>query len=115
MLSVKQGGIKYHFFSLCYDSTWDWTQVSGLLANTLTMFGFYRTLKSYKMFLKNLINDSVNFLYYIITAPVSNLPIIPYAFETVVFIHFQEKMERFLQFKELSQDSLLYYFFNFKV
>ena len=28
MLSVKQGGIKYHFFSLWYDSTWDWTQVS---------------------------------------------------------------------------------------
>ena len=23
MLSVKQGGIKYHFFSLSYDSTWD--------------------------------------------------------------------------------------------
>ena len=28
MLSVKQGDIKYHFFSLWYDSTWDWTQVS---------------------------------------------------------------------------------------
>ena len=27
-LSVKQGGIKYHFLSLWYDSTWDWTQVS---------------------------------------------------------------------------------------
>ena len=24
MLSVKQGGIKYHLLSLCYDSTWDW-------------------------------------------------------------------------------------------
>ena len=24
MLSVKQGGIKYHFFSLWYDSSWDW-------------------------------------------------------------------------------------------
>ena len=23
MLSVKQGGIKYHFMSLWYDSTWD--------------------------------------------------------------------------------------------
>ena len=23
MLSVKQGGIKYHFLSLCYDSTWE--------------------------------------------------------------------------------------------
>ena len=28
MLSVKQGGIKYHFLSLWYESTWDWTQVS---------------------------------------------------------------------------------------
>ena len=45
MLSVKQGGIKYHFFESVwldhflsrYDSTWDWTQVSRVqLANTLT-------------------------------------------------------------------------------
>ena len=28
MLSVKQRGIKYHFLSLWYDSTWDRTQVS---------------------------------------------------------------------------------------
>ena len=28
MLSVNQGGLKYHFLSLWYDSTWDWTQVS---------------------------------------------------------------------------------------
>ena len=28
MLRVKQGGIKYHFLSLWYDSIWDWTQVS---------------------------------------------------------------------------------------
>ena len=28
MLSVKQGGIKYYFLSLWYDSTWHWTQVS---------------------------------------------------------------------------------------
>ena len=27
MLSVKQGNIKYHFLSLWYDSTKDWTQV----------------------------------------------------------------------------------------
>ena len=25
MQSVRQGGIKYHFWSFCYDSTWDWT------------------------------------------------------------------------------------------
>ena len=28
MLSVKQGGIKHHFYSLWYDSTEDWTPVS---------------------------------------------------------------------------------------
>ena len=28
MLCVKQGGIKYHFLSLWYDLTWDWTPVS---------------------------------------------------------------------------------------
>ena len=28
MLSVKQGSIKYHFLSLWYDLTRDWTQVS---------------------------------------------------------------------------------------
>ena len=31
MLSAKQGSIKYHFFSLWYDSSWDWTQVSGTI------------------------------------------------------------------------------------
>ena len=35
MLSVKQGSIKYHFLSLWYDSTWDWTPVPRALANTL--------------------------------------------------------------------------------
>ena len=35
MLSVKQGGIKYHFLSLWYNSTWNQTSVSGPLANTL--------------------------------------------------------------------------------
>ena len=28
VLSVKQGDIEYHFLSLWYDSTWDWTLVS---------------------------------------------------------------------------------------
>ena len=28
MLNVKQGKIRYHFLSLWYDSTWEWTQVS---------------------------------------------------------------------------------------
>ena len=28
MLSIKQGGVKYYFLSLWYDSIWDWTPVS---------------------------------------------------------------------------------------
>ena len=28
ILCVKQGGIKYHFWSFWYDLTWDWTWVS---------------------------------------------------------------------------------------
>ena len=32
--AVKQCSIKYHFLSLWYDSTWDWTRSPGLLANT---------------------------------------------------------------------------------
>ena len=31
MLSVKQGGIKYHFLSLWYDLTKDWTTVSRVI------------------------------------------------------------------------------------
>ena len=36
MLSVKQGGIKYHFKSLWYDSTGDWTQVSRAIGEHST-------------------------------------------------------------------------------
>ena len=36
MLSVKQGGIKYHFLSLWYDSTWDWTPVSQVISEHST-------------------------------------------------------------------------------
>ena len=35
-LSGKQGGIKYHFLSLRYDVTWDWTQVSGTIGEHST-------------------------------------------------------------------------------
>ena len=38
MLSVKQGGIKYHFLSLWYDSTWDWTQVTNSTTEGLEKF-----------------------------------------------------------------------------
>ena len=35
--TLKQGSIKYHFLCLWYDSNWDWNQVIGPLANTLTI------------------------------------------------------------------------------
>ena len=41
MLSVKQGGIKYHFLSLWYDLTWDWTQVSRAIGEHSKVTIFY--------------------------------------------------------------------------
>ena len=38
MLSVKQEGIKYHFLSLWYDSTWNWTQVSRAIGEHSNRF-----------------------------------------------------------------------------
>ena len=35
MLSIKQGRTKYHFLSLWYDTTWDWTVVSRTIRQTL--------------------------------------------------------------------------------
>ena len=36
MLSVKQVGTKYHFLSLWYNVTWDWTQVSRTIGEHST-------------------------------------------------------------------------------
>ena len=36
MLRVKLGGIEYHFLSLWYDSTWDWTLVSQAIGKHST-------------------------------------------------------------------------------
>ena len=37
MMRLKQGGIKYNFFSLWYDSTWYWTAVSRAIGKHSTM------------------------------------------------------------------------------
>ena len=37
-LSVKQGVNKYHFLSLWYDATWDWTQVSRTIGEHSTQW-----------------------------------------------------------------------------
>ena len=47
MLSVKQGGIKYHFLSLWYDSTWDWTQVSRVFVYTFSCKSFETSLSTF--------------------------------------------------------------------
>ena len=38
MLSVKQGGIKYHFLSFWYDLTWDWTLVFQTIGQAWSWF-----------------------------------------------------------------------------
>ena len=55
MLSVKQGGIKYHFLSLWYDSTWDWTQVSRAIGEhsnlgQCSVHGIYGTIILLRIF-----------------------------------------------------------------
>ena len=39
MLNVKQGEIKYHFMSIWYDMTWDWTLISRAIAEYSTHNG----------------------------------------------------------------------------
>ena len=39
MLSVKQVGIKYHFLSLWYDLTRDWTEVSRVISEHSNNYG----------------------------------------------------------------------------
>ena len=61
MQSVKQGGIKYHFLSLWYDSTWDWTLVSETIgAHSTPSFdaGIYIYIYIYICEV-----EEVNFLY----------------------------------------------------
>ena len=45
MLSVKQGGIKYHFLSLWYYSTWDWTQVSRAIGEHSNKIAIWARVK----------------------------------------------------------------------
>ena len=50
MLTVNQGGIKYHFLSLLYNSTWDWTLISihfTLFSVNLTWIVLFSHLKLY--------------------------------------------------------------------
>ena len=65
MLSVKQGGIKYNFLSLWYDSTWDWTQVSqaiGELSKLQEGIFLILYLKKYTVFQEKNWKTIFNFL-----------------------------------------------------
>ena len=48
MLSVKQGGIKYHFLSLWYDSTWELTQFSRAIGELLEKYSYLLKKKKRK-------------------------------------------------------------------
>ena len=63
ILCVKQGGIKYHFKSLWYDATWDWSLVSGPLTNTLPTRPMcrFKPLMMAESAQKFLVNSSINF------------------------------------------------------
>ena len=58
MLSVKQGGIKYHFLSLWYDSTWDWTLVSQAIGEHSTS----KPMGQFKTKTKKNLNSLQNFI-----------------------------------------------------
>ena len=45
MLSLKQGGIKYHFWSLWYDSVWDWNQVSQAIGERSNHYAIVQYLQ----------------------------------------------------------------------
>ena len=64
MLSVKQGGIKYQFLSLWYESTWDWTQVSwaiGEHSNRLANYSLILFIHIYQPLHSGRIWYKVNF------------------------------------------------------
>ena len=71
LLSVKQGGIKYHFLSLWYGSTWDWTQVSQTIGKHSNHHAKYRlqnaiiqTLTQLQLFMRNTFFLSVSLFHY---------------------------------------------------
>ena len=51
VLSTKQGKIKYHFLSLWYDTTWDWTQVSRTIGEHLNHYNEVNLLLVFSVWL----------------------------------------------------------------
>ena len=66
MLSVKQGGNKYHFLNLSYDSTWDWTPVSRAIGEHSTINPIVKLnnyLLSQLVFYKNILGKLLYSIY----------------------------------------------------
>ena len=53
MLSIKQGGNKYHFLSFWYDSTRDWTLVSRVIGEHSTYKAMGRIVRNYSPIYSN--------------------------------------------------------------
>ena len=60
LLSVKQGGIKYHFWSLWYDATWNWTQVSWAIGEHSINKANEPVLQTISSWIWTLITDSIS-------------------------------------------------------
>ena len=68
VLSIKQGGIKYHFLSFWYDYTWDWTPVSQAMSRVFANGpGDRSSIPGHKIWLLPSPTDSVTILSYTIT------------------------------------------------
>ena len=65
MLSVKQGGIKYNFSGLWYNSTWDWTKVSQAIGKHCNHYANVR----YKVKLATLVEGDLKAPFSITTTP----------------------------------------------
>ena len=66
MLSVKQGGIKHHFLSLWYDSTWDWTPIFQLIGEHSThphRTSIWRIVSQDSLFLKKKIISKIGLVW----------------------------------------------------
>ena len=63
MLSVKQSSIKYHFLSLWYDSTWDWTQISRAMDVLKKIFKNKKKNETYRTTQPGNLKENKNNMY----------------------------------------------------
>ena len=56
MLSVKQGGIKYHFLRFWYDSTSDWTRASRAISEHFNHYTNFYTEYFFELYFSSQMN-----------------------------------------------------------